>query len=638
MFSLQSHTVCALIIINFCFFMYWAIVPVIALWTKTPNNYNCNNTTLYKINFFSHVKSITKQGQLPPKLSLQSKTASSDPEKASLFNEYFYSVYSPASPNTIHTTDATTPAVCLTQIEISVHDTFAILSALNPSKAIGIDGIGPKLLKACAAPLCVPLQHLFNLSLKYATLPDEWKVHKITPIHKSGDKSSVRNYRPISLLCSTSKVLEKLIYKVVMEFLLSSFSKSQFGFLAGRSTLQQLLLFLADIHQNREKKATTNVIYLDFQKAFDTVPHHILLQKLWSIGIRGCLSHWFQSYLSSRVQTVSINHHLSNYLPVLSGVPQGSLLGPLLFLVFINDLPSYVHSAKMLLFADDAKCYTAASSPSLLQKDIDSLYQWSLSNISFNTSKSSHLQFSHTSTPSFDLFLNHQPIHQCSSQKDLGVFFSNDLSWSSHYSFIVSKSLKTLGLIRRTVGTLSSTSVRKQLYIILIRSQLTYCSQIWRPHLIKDIALIESVQRRATKWILNDYSSDYRSRLVTLELLPLMMTYEINDVVFFMKSVQSRNPSFDILQHVSFSSSCTRSNGRKLSHSYTKQNLSRHFYFNRLPRLWNKLIDQANILDCSLTSAKRRLVDLMWQTFLDKFQSSNFCTFHFLCPCSRCIE
>ena len=279
---------------------------------------------------------------------------------------------------------------------------------------------------------------------------------------------------------------------------------------------------------------STDVIYLDFRKAFDTVPHNVLLHKLWSIGIRGCLWSWFQSYLCSRLQTVSINNQLSNYLPVVSGVPQGSILGPLLFLVFINDLPTYINTAKLLLFADDTKCYSTPSSSSHLQKDIDSLYQWSMLNISFNSSKTSYLRFCPISLPPpSDFFIANQAISQCSNHKDLGVVFTNDLSWSSHYNFIVSKALKTLGLIRRTIGTLSSVTVRKQLYLILVRSQLTYCSQIWRPQLIKDIVLLESVQRRATKWILDDFQSNYKSRLLLTGLLPLIMVYEVNDVVFF---------------------------------------------------------------------------------------------------------
>ena len=159
--------------------------------------------------FFSYVRSISKLNLLPPKMSLNEDNASTDVDKANLFNKFFHSVFSPKSAS--NSQSSSTFETTLTEIRLSVSDTFSILSKLDPTKAVGIDGISPRLLKACATPLCVPLHHLFNLSLIQATLPSEWKVHKITPIYKSGDRSSVCNYRPISLLCTVSKVLEKLI-------------------------------------------------------------------------------------------------------------------------------------------------------------------------------------------------------------------------------------------------------------------------------------------------------------------------------------------------------------------------------------------------------------------------------------------
>lgn len=175
-------------------------------------------------------------------------------------------------------------------------DTFKVLSSLNPSKASGLDGIGPHVLKMCATPLCSPLCHLFSMSLQSAFIPSEWKMHNI---FKLGFKNSVTNYRPISLLSSTSKVLERIVYEKVIDFLSPLFSSSQFGFLSGRSTLQQLLIFLAEIRDNLDNKVCTDVIhiYLDFCKAFGTVPHDKLLIKLWNMGISGDLWMWFQSYL-----------------------------------------------------------------------------------------------------------------------------------------------------------------------------------------------------------------------------------------------------------------------------------------------------------------------------------------------------
>ena len=303
--------------------------------------------------------------------------------------------------------------------------------------------------------------------------------------------------------------------------------------------------------------------------------------------------HIWEAVDDNRVQLVTVNGHHSTLLPVTSGVPQGSLLGPLLFLVYINDLPECVTFSKTFLFADDTKCLASSlgnSSSVGLQHDLDNLIHWSVSNnMLFNEAKSAIIRFPSSLDPP-TYFLNNSAVQVSKSNRDLGVILSSDLSWSAHVHYITSKAYKMLGLIRRSFSSSIPVSTKKILYISLVRSHLLYCSVVWRPHLRKDILLIERVQRRATKYILNDFKSNYRSRLVSLQLLPLSMTLELNDIIFFLKSVREPSSSFDILSFVSFSNSDTRSSSaNKLKYPLTSTTLSSHFYFNRLPRIWNQL-------------------------------------------------
>ena len=426
-------------------------------------------------------------------------------------------------------------------ITIFPSEVFQALASLDPTKAMGPDAIGPRVLKFCSHALFIPIHHLFSISLRSSSLPAEWRLHRITPVFKSGDKSLVKNYRPISLLCTVSKVLERLVYNKIIDFIHPSLSNFQFGFLRGRSSLQQLLLFVKSILMDNHKKCQSDVIYLDLRKAFDSVSHHILLKKLWCFGICGELWLWFKAYLSSRSQYVSINHISSDPLPVLSGVPQGSILGPLLFLIFINDLPQSTSLSELFLFADDTKARHTISTFSdcaSLQSYLNSLSDWCTFNqMTFNESKSVLLRFSALPDCDYLYHLNNIPITISSSQKDLGVIISSSLSWSNHYHYVLPKAYKTLGLIRRVFSHSPSVNIRKKLYISLVRSQLLYCSSLWRPHLLKDIQLLEKLQRRATKFILNDYSNlDYKDRLLSLNLLPLSMVFEINDLMFFIRS------------------------------------------------------------------------------------------------------
>ena len=595
------------------------------------NTYTSTNNN----KIFKYLKSITKSNNIPSVMNFESLTANTDHGIASLFNQYFHSVYhDPSSFPNID--DLPSMHDSLSSITITVADVFEALVSLDVEKSPGMDKISSRVLQSCAEPLTEPLLHLFSQSLRYATLPTSWKVHKIVPIPKAGDPHSVKNYCPISLLSNTSKVFERLIYNKIISHISKAINPRQFGFTRNCSTLQQMLIFMDQIINS---SLQTDVIYFDISKAFDTVSHSILLNKLWSIGITGALWTWFKDYLSNRYQTVIINNCYSNLLPVVSGVPQGSILGPLLFLVYINDMSSYVHHSHFLKFADDTKCFlhiSTLSDYSALQEDISALFTWSRdSDLDFNLKKFVHLSFKSKLDTTYTI--SDTRIPHSDSHKDLGLILSEDLRWDKHYKAITARAYKVLGLIRRTFHSchLSSTMVR--LYVSMVRSQLLYCTQIWRPHLMKDILNIERVQRRATKYILNDYTSCYKTRLIKLKLLPLMYLFELQDILFAIKSIKTPIIQFNITNYISFNSASTRSGANnKLIPPHHLNNTSRHSYFHRLPSLWNAM--PVFDLNMSFITLKLKLKKYLWEHFLNNFDDSNNCTLHYLCPCSGCHQ
>ena len=286
-------------------------------------------------------------------------------------------------------------------------------------------------------------------------------------------------------------------------------------------------------------------------------------------------------------------------------------------------------------FPDDSKLQQDSSS-SLLQKDIDSLVEWSNKNsLSLNTQKCAAIRFSFSTSPGCPTYtIDGTNVPSPESHRDLGVLVRGDLSWCDHYSHICSKAYSSLYMIKRAFTT-ADVSSKRRLYISLVRSKLVYCSQLWRPYLKKDILILERVQRRATKYILGDYSSSYRERLMALDLLPLMYWLELNDLMYLVNALKNPSDNMSILQFVSFCSSSTRSNTHhKLKHKYNRTSKSHHFYFHRIVRLWNKLphID----ISKSTSHIKHQILRHFWDHFHSHFDSNNTCSFHFLCPCSLC--
>ncbi|KXJ07571.1 RNA-directed DNA polymerase from mobile element jockey, partial [Exaiptasia diaphana] len=316
----------------------------------------------------------------------------------------------------------------------------------------------------------------------------------------------------------------------------------------------------------------TDVIYLDFAKAFDSVDHKILLAKLKAYGISGQLLSWLTDYLSGRFQRVVLEGASSQWAPVTSGVPQGSLLGPLLFVIFINDLPDVAEEGvNTALYPDDTKIFGAVKNGNdceTIQTTLSNMAEWTqVNNIDFNASKCKTLTVTRKKQPlEHNYCLNNKQLDRVSEEKDLGITVTSTLSWDKHVHAIVSKANKLLGLLKRTCPLLTKPAVRRTLYLSLVKSQLCFGSQVWSPCHIYLQGKIERVQRRATRWILQTRVGEmtYKERLVKPDLLPLVYDRELSDLTFFFTNVFT--------------------NGRtRQGNSYNLKTP----YFNRIVKLWN---------------------------------------------------
>ena len=531
-------------------------------------------------------------------ISYDGEVATKPAQKAELLNKYFCSVFLSAARdvNTEPTNNSLRTDLEISQVQVSVDDVTKHLIGLDTSKACGPDGIPARLLKECGQQIAPSLCGIFNQSLSSGQIPTEWKSTNITPIHKKDSKEPAENYRPISLLPIVSKVLEHCIFNCLYDHVNNLITPLQHGFLRNRSCVIQLLSVLHTIGRNLDKNIQTDVIYLDYAKAFDTVDHNVLLSKLKAYGVSGQLLTWFADYLSGRHQRVVIDGATSQWAPVTSGVPQGSLLGPMLFIIFINDLPDVaIGDVFTSLYADDTKVYRNINTIEdcmSMQKTLINMDTWTRqNNIRFNASKCKALTIIRKKRPlNFIYKLDNVELERVSTEKDVGVNITNSLTWNTHIHAIIAKANKLLGLLKRTCPLLNDVSARRSLYLALVKSQLSYATQVWSPHKIALKTQIERVQRRATRWILKQRVGvmSYRDRLLTLKLLPLTFDRELKDLVFFYKCLNGFT-DINVSHFVSFVSHgrTRQSNSYNLKTPVCKTSTFQASYFNRIVKLWN---------------------------------------------------
>lgn len=571
--------------------------------------------------FWSYVSNKTKTRSGIADLKKPDGTrTTTDQEKADILNSFFQSVFTKEDNDDLPDPPAYIFEDKLAHFDIPEEKVKKLLSELHPGKAAGPDGLHPMLLSKAADVLAHPFTLLFRTSLKEGKIPEDWRKAKVCPIFKKGSKLVANNYRPVSLTSIVCKTMEKLVREQLVKHLENNnlVNDNQHGFVQGRSCTTQLLDVMDAWTKIIDDGGAVDIIYMDFQKAFDSVPHRRLLTKVKAHGISDEVLAWITDFLSSRTQTVVVNSAESKEAPVTSGIPQGSVLGPLLFVLYINDLPSVVMNP-IRLFADDTKIFTRSEidgATDSLQDDLTSLQDWSTKwCLRFHPEKchvvklgnrKSEALYTMTGTnvagEEIDIILTESEV-----EKDLGVNIDNKLCFKQHVSQATSKANRVLGIIRRSFGHLTEKTF-VQLFKALVRPILEYGHTVWQPFLKTLCQDLEDVQRRATNLLSTLKNKSYPERLAALHLPSLEHRRKRGDMIDVYKYIhgiyKTNSPNF------SLNTNQTRSNTIKLAKAHLSTRIRQNYFTERVANTWNSLPE--NVVSAPNVNTFKARLDSFW--------------------------
>ena len=555
---------------------------------------------------------------------------SDDTSKANMLQEQFCSVYSRPDDVQSGNLEFSVPEITMKMTEndfiLTNDDLMGAISELNISSSPGPDNVPAVLLKRCAHSILTPLRLMWQCSFELGVVPKFYKNSFISPLYKKGDRAKPENYRPIALTSHIIKFFERVLRKKIVHYLELNniLSHNQHGFRSGKSCLTQMLNHFNSIYEGLLQGVETDTIYLDYEKAFDKVDHRLLISKLQRYDLIPKLVKWIDSFLSNRDQVVVVNGKHSRPSKILSGVPQGSVLGPVLFVVFINDLECKIKSSVVRFFADDTKiCKQISTVQDVheLQNDLETVMHWSKAN---NMKLHEHKFELMLHGTNHNLLLHELPYtkdlwsYQVSENhvlspsielRDLGIGVRADLSWSQHIQNMVNKAQLiaswVLSVFRSRDAILMLT-----LYKSLIRSHLEYCCPIWHPSKVGDIQKLENVQRSFTSKISGLQNLNYWDRLKKLKLLSLQRRRERYLLIQMWKQLHRRVPGEMTVQFRPESRLGIQAIVPPLIHS--SRQCHRTIYENSFavngPRMWNAMpaslskIDSENSFKIKLTN------------------------------------
>ena len=517
------------------------------------------------------------------------------------------------------------------EFELSSEELRKAFHSLKPNKSEGIDEIHVNIIKSIYEFVEEPLYFIFNHSLKQGIFPNDLKIAKVIPLYKKDEDDIVSNYRPVSILPCFSKILERIMYNRLYDHLIQNnlLYHKQFGFQRGHSTEHAVVDLVDKILKGFDQNNFTLGVFIDLSKAFDTVDHNILLQKLEYYGVKKSYLKWFKSYLSERKQGVSYPNGISKLKNIICGVPQGSILGPLLFLIYVNDLYLSSKLLNFILFADDTNLFLTGKNLktlfSTMNKELNYVTDWLKANkLSINISKTQYILFMKPSQTDNiplklpNLKIDRSSIKRARSTKFLGVIIDEHINWKEHINLIKSKVSKNLGVMYKTKNFLDQNCLKK-LYFSFIHTYLNYCNMAWASNFKTHLKKLYTTQRKASIIIMNkDIHAESRPLMKNLSILNVYQINIFQIVLFMYKLKNGKLPKvfrtqFSCINHKYW----TRYSVNNYVIPRTKLRKTDFALTHRGPELWNQIPHDMKSLE-SFETFKSRLKQLLLSSTTEK--------------------
>jgi hypothetical protein len=548
--------------------------------------------------FYAYVKARTKTRQSVGPLKDESgNTVNGMREMADLLNATFGKAFTRENTAEVPEPEENHTGEEISAVRVTVQDVKAKIKKLRKDAAAGPDGIGPGLLIELNDELAPVLTVIFNKSLDSGVVPEDWREANVTPIFKKGKRTAPENYRPVSLTSVCCKLLESVVKDKIMSHLKKHklIKNSQHGFLSGRNCSTNLLAFFEKVTREVDSGQSFDAIFLDFAKAFDKVPTRRLLKKVRAHGITGKLLTWIENWLTNRRQRVILGGEFSDWIEVLSGVPQGSVLGPLLFLIFINDLDLEASEISALAkFADDTKLgqkIVTDQDRVLLQTTLNKLCGWADRwGMCFNVKKCKVMHFGRNN-PHHTYEMNGENLDAVDEERDIGVTVTRDLKPSAQCAKAAGTARAVLGQISRSFHYRDKKTFVK-LYITYVRPHLEFCTPVWSPWTRADIDCLESVQKKMVGMVSGLSAKDYEGKLAELGLESLQARRRNADIYTVHKIVHEVG---DLDSSVWFEklagNTVTRARADPLNIKCNtgRLELRKNFFSNRVVNDWNAI-------------------------------------------------